>query len=70
MLQSFYEERDRPPSPAAAANGYDGHSKELLDSLQSGDDADAAAASADPRHASVYVNCSLMDSHGCAQLLA
>ena len=55
MLQSFYEERDSASSPAgghASANGgFADQPKELLDSLQSGDDADAAAASSDPRHA-------------------
>ena len=58
MLQSFYEERDSPPSPAGAdgaANGFDDRPKELLDSLQSGDDRDAGAASSDPRHACIDV---------------
>ena len=54
MLQSFYEERDSPPSPVdayGAAGNIADQPKELLDSLQSGDDADVGAASSDPRHA-------------------
>ncbi len=58
MLQSLYEERDSPPS-TIGANGIAGsianQPKELLDSLQSGDDRDAGAASSDPRQAWLIV---------------
>ena len=49
QLQSFYEERESPPGPAesdAAADGLTGaQPKELLDSLPTGDDAEAGASS-------------------------
>ena len=53
LLQSFYEERESPPGPgdADAGTALDPRDqpKELLDSLQSGDDADAAASSSHRR---------------------